>query len=105
MERALKSVFAQRPVDAWLWGHEHRCAVYRDPAGLVQFASLVGHGGIPIASGDHGDVKKAPLTYHYQEEDSAGLTNLGFVVVDLSDSSALARYFNEHGVEHWAEEF
>jgi hypothetical protein len=102
--RSLRPVFAQRPVDAWFWGHEHRCAIYRDPNSPVHFASLVGHGGIPVLPMAP-DPSKAPVTYSYQDEYENGLTHLGFVVVDLSGSSARASYYNERGQMHYVEEF
>jgi len=104
VQRALQQVFDQRPVDAWFWGHEHRCAIYRDPSGPARFASLAGHGGIPVATSMQGDTSKAPLVYHYQEEGDSGLTQLGFVVVDLAGPSARASYYNARGVMHHFEE-
>src|SRR5206468_3258424 len=37
----------RRPVEAWFWGHEHRCAVYA-PTGNIAYPALVGHGGVPV---------------------------------------------------------
>jgi hypothetical protein len=103
LNRALLPVLNQRTIDAWFWGHEHRCAVYRDPAGPVQFASLIGHGGIPMPSTAQVDTKRAPLTYHYQEEFAPGLSYCGFAVLDLDGPATTIRYYNETGACHHIE--
>jgi hypothetical protein len=105
MEKALKPVFEQRNIDAWFWGHEHRCAVYRerDAKKPVKFASLIGHGGVPVKVGKVGDPAKAPLTYHYRDEHISGYQYLGFVVVDLDGAACTAIYYNERGIEHHRE--
>ena len=42
--------FFPRPV-LWLWGHEHRLAIYREAAmdgGVRAFGRCIGHGGMPV---------------------------------------------------------
>ena len=34
-------------IDAWFWGHEHRCMTFK-PHLNVQYASCIGHGGVPV---------------------------------------------------------
>ena len=49
--------FFPRPV-LWLWGHEHRLAIYREAAmegGVRAFGRCIGHGGMPV------DLPPAPL--------------------------------------------
>ena len=105
MEKALEGVFQQRKIDAWFWGHEHRCAVYRDPrpGQPVPFASLIGHGGVPVKVGAQGDAQRAPLTYYYQDVHISGYQYLGFVVVDLDGPNWTAVYYNERNIEHHRE--
>jgi Calcineurin-like phosphoesterase len=102
LERALAPVFAQRQIDAWFWGHEHRCAVYRG-ARYVQFASLIGHGGVPVMVGRKGNARKAPFTYEYRETHTSGYQYLGFIVVDIDGRTCVATYYNERGLEHHRE--
>ncbi|HEY1241487.1 MAG TPA: metallophosphoesterase [Bryobacteraceae bacterium] len=50
----------------WLWGHEHRFAVYnkfRKDGGITAYGRCVGHGGMPVEMKDP-DVSQAPLQYH-----------------------------------------
>ena len=42
--------FFSRPV-LWLWGHEHRLAIYGEaamPGGITAFGRCIGHGGMPV---------------------------------------------------------
>ena len=42
--------FFSRPV-LWLWGHEHRLAIYDEaatPGGVTAFGRCIGHGGMPV---------------------------------------------------------
>lgn len=105
MEQALQGVFQQRKIDAWFWGHEHRCAVYRDPrpGQKVPFASLIGHGGVPAKVGKQGDSQRAPLTYHYQDVHISGFQYLGFAVADLDGPNCSTVYYNERNIEHHRE--
>ncbi len=44
------AAFFARPV-LWLWGHEHRLAIYREtglPGGIRAIGRCIGHGGMPI---------------------------------------------------------
>lgn len=107
MQQALQGVFAQRNIDAWFWGHEHRCAVYRDPIpkhAAVPFATLIGHGGVPVKVGKQGNAEKANFSYHYQDVHISGFQYLGFVVVDLDGPNCTAVYYNERNIEHHREQ-
>jgi len=47
LSRELAGPLSRGEIDAWLWGHEHRCAVYEPVAGLP-FPCCIGHGGVPV---------------------------------------------------------
>src|SRR5262249_20118189 len=50
----------------WLWGHEHRLAIYDRfsvGGGISAFGRCVGHGGMPVELGPP-DTKKAPLKWY-----------------------------------------
>jgi hypothetical protein len=76
--------------------------VYRD-ADYVKFASLIGHGGVPVMVGKKGNRKKAPFTYEYREGNISGYQYLGFAVVDLDGKFGVVTYYNERGDEHHRE--
>jgi hypothetical protein len=93
-------------IDAWFWGHEHRCLVYK-PRDGVNFTSCVGHGGIPsylIAA------QKKPyppdLQYDYREHHGNGIepwNTFGFAVIDLDGRKMRVRYIDESGNMHHQE--
>ena len=50
----------------WIWGHEHRFAVYnkfRKDGGITAYGRCVGHSGMPVELKDP-DVNRAPLQYY-----------------------------------------
>jgi hypothetical protein len=86
-------------VDAWLWGHEHRCIVYDAHLG-VRFSSCVGHGGIPeYLPRGHGE--PAPL-YEYNAKfgDGEPWNTFGFAILDLAGDRLSISYVNEDGDVH-----
>ena len=89
-----------KPVDAWFWGHEHRCAVYR-PSHNITYPALIGHGGVPVYA-NH-ETQPDTVRFQYDEAFRAGLekfARLGFAVVDLDEDQAYVRYVNELGTVH-----
>ena len=47
--------FLKKQEIVWIWGHEHRLAIYykyKDPDGLTAYARCIGHGGMPVETGD-----------------------------------------------------
>jgi hypothetical protein len=89
-----------RAVEAWFWGHEHRCAVYA-PTNNIKYPALIGHGGVPVYSSN-----KAPKQYAVRYFDQRKFTHMmesfsymGFAVVDLDGASGHVRYIDEKGVK------
>jgi predicted phosphodiesterase len=98
----LSAQLEEKRVDAWFWGHEHRCLVY-EPRYNVDFASCVGHGGVP----SYLLAPKEPtwLRYDYRDKHGRGIepwNTFGFAVVDLDESKMSVRYINEYGKEHYS---
>jgi hypothetical protein len=93
-------------VDAWFWGHEHRCAVFR-PQWPVRFTSCVGNGGIPsFLTARMGAPYRLGVKYEYREQYGPGALPwniFGFAVIDLDGPDMHVRYINEFGVEHHRE--
>ena len=106
MRAKLMPVAVERPVDAWFWGHEHRCLVYRDHEN-VRFASCVGHGGIPEYVPEQALTPPKGLVYEYRDvhsKDRQPWITFGFAVVDLDGPRMRVRYIDESGREHWSTE-
>ena len=55
-----------RPV-LWLWGHEHRLAIYgkaRTEDGIESYGRCLGHGGMPVDLGSRVKRPEYPLVFH-----------------------------------------
>lgn len=100
-----------RPLDAWIWGHEHRCTIYANsPKPYLKFGSCIGHGGVPQLLPDPplqdspspDDPQHASLTWAYTADEPADgddWLRFGFAVADFDGPSVAIRYFDEHGSE------
>jgi hypothetical protein len=89
-----------KPVEAWFWGHEHRCAVYA-PSHNVSYPALIGHGGVPVYFSSKAP-KREKLRYQDQRSFSHLLEKfsyMGFAIVDLDGPVGRVRYVDENGVE------
>lgn len=88
-------------LDAWFWGHEHRCEVYSPHAlDADLFASCVGHGGVPelLVPGPSPIDDLVRWTPTSQEAVGAYMRPLrGFAVVDLIGPTGGVSYVNERG--------
>jgi 3',5'-cyclic AMP phosphodiesterase CpdA len=87
-----------RLVEAWFWGHEHRCAVY-EPVHNIKYPALIGHGGVPVYSS-----KTKPKNFKLRHNDTRSFSHLlenysymGFAVVDLDGPVGKVRYVDEDG--------
>jgi hypothetical protein len=94
-------------VDAWAWGHEHRCIEYAETRWddvRVGFSSCIGHGGIPeYLVMKEGSTKPQPWVYEYLRHYGTGWEpwdTFGFAVLELSDDRMKVRYIDEDGSEH-----
>ena len=99
----LQGVLDQGAIDAWLFGHEHRCVLYTGHMG-IKYPRLVGHGGVPVYMG-HKETEPfaAPVQYEYRKYIPGGLGGIehwapfGFAVLDFNGPKIEARYFYEDG--------
>jgi len=73
--------FLQRPV-LWLWGHEHRFAIYgkaRIDKGIEAYGRCLGHGGMPVDIGIPPVRSTRPLVAHDERRyDTLDQTDVGF---------------------------
>lgn len=73
-------------ITAWIWGHEHRCMSFEDPANKIAFPRCLGHGGQLQQAHAPGTRPPAPGIWEEtaQFEDVGGAWgSFGFAVLDL----------------------
>lgn len=83
----------------WLWGHEHRLAIYnhyRTSDGLAFYGRCVGHGGMPIELAKP-DASIAPLALYdadrfHKLDDGTEVGENGFVIVTIQGPTLTLDY-------------
>lgn len=107
LQKKIKPVLETDRVDAWFWGHEHRCIQYEATeweGDRVGFASCLGHGGIPeYLAMKEGETKPPPWAYEYLKpfgSEEEPWEKFGFAVLDLEGPQMSVRYVDEDGTEH-----
>jgi hypothetical protein len=103
LRAALREPLAKGRIDAWLWGHEHRCAVYEPTAGLA-YGRCVGHGGVPV----YAPKPKPPgVRWHLDRSFRIGpevWAFLGFAILDFQGADVSIAYVNEFGERDYGEQ-
>jgi hypothetical protein len=96
----LAPVLQDGGVDAWFWGHEHRCVLY-EPSRGVKYARCVGHGGVPeYMPRTDADPYKRPAAWEFRgRKPKLGQpwNTFGFAVLDFDGSDVQVRYIDEDG--------
>ena len=100
MLERLGKAFEVRPVDAWLWGHEHLACVYQpQPQPYLRFGSCIGHGGVPVLL--EKDEKPHPEVTWRAHEHRQIFENLwqlfGFAVLDFDGPGIDVAYYDQRG--------
>ncbi|HSR93541.1 MAG TPA: metallophosphoesterase [Solirubrobacterales bacterium] len=100
MLERLKPAFDARRIDAWLWGHEHLCCVYKpDLHPYLGFGSCIGHGGVPVLLDDKEplppEVEWRAEEFELHDEDRWQL--FGFAVLDFDGEGIEISYYNQQG--------
>jgi len=103
--------FFSRPV-LWLWGHEHRLAIYHEagmPGGIRAFGRCIGHGGMPV---DLPSAKRHDYTVEfadarvYPNDENLHIGFNGFVQMTLHGNALHLAYVDLNGArvfdEAWA---
>ncbi|MGH7912127.1 MAG: metallophosphoesterase family protein [Candidatus Dormibacteraceae bacterium] len=108
-EKVQRALPTGASVDAWLWGHEHRCTIYGDwPKPYLRFGSCLGNGGVPLLLPDPPlqPLPEAPgyasPTWAYDgAEEAAGnrWLRFGFAILDFDGPHLTIRYVDEHNTE------
>jgi Calcineurin-like phosphoesterase len=100
MLERLDRAFEVRPIDAWLWGHEHLACVYRpQPQPYLRFGSCIGHGGVPVLLEKH-EKPHPEVTWRAREHQQIyeNLWQLfGFAVLDFDGPGIDVAYYDQHG--------
>ena len=95
-------------VDAWFWGHEHRCLRYEKSHEHVGYACCIGNGGVPeYMPRKDGDPIKPPGAWEFRKRKTKLLQPWGafaFVVLDFKGRKVTARYIDEDGENFCTEE-
>jgi hypothetical protein len=67
-------------VDAWIWGHEHRCVGFKP--GRVPYMRCVGHGGVPVK---HRPARHDNVAWEHDRvlDGGEGWARFGFAVLDF----------------------
>jgi hypothetical protein len=108
MTGKITQAVGQHHLDAWFWGHEHRCGVYaNDPVPWLGFGSCLGNGGVPqllpdppLPTAEQRAEGCAPLTWAYDGEEVADgnkWLRFGFAVLDFDGPNLSIEYVDEHG--------
>lgn len=92
------SNFINRPV-LWLWGHEHRMAVYgqyTNGKGINCYGRCVGHGGMPVGINPEVKRPERPLVCydnrHYQSPENITVGYNGFANLTFKGNRVLIEY-------------
>jgi hypothetical protein len=102
--KKIRPVLATGRVNGWIWGHEHRCVVYRGGVEQIGLACCLGHGGVPVyMPRTDADPLPDPATYEFRGSFVKGLETwalFGFAVLDFNGPEIAVRYIDENGCEH-----
>jgi 3',5'-cyclic AMP phosphodiesterase CpdA len=107
LQEKIAPVLEAGRIDAWFWGHEHRCIQYDATewnGHRMGFSSCIGHGGIPeYLVMKEGETRPRPWAYEYLTQYGSGWQPwdmFGFAVLELNDKTMAVRYIDENGVTH-----
>jgi hypothetical protein len=97
----LQPAFDVRQIDAWLWGHEHRCCVYEESyKPFLRFGSCIGHGGVPVLHEE--GPKPAGVEWRaegFEENGEDKWQLFGFAVLDFEGDRIAVAYYDQNGDE------
>lgn len=83
----LQPAFDAGGIDAWFWGHEHRCQTFA-PRPEVRYSACVGHGAMPEAVGG-GEAEPGGWEF---DEGGAEWRWCGLAVLDFKEEAVQVKY-------------
>lgn len=119
--KLLKKERVYEQIDGWLWGHEHRCVVFKPKAERTtprladapEFCACIGHGGVPVTEKNF--EKKKKISDVAWEEDRLDETSpiyegerivpFGFARIDTAPDTLDIRIFDHNGSERYQTTF
>ena len=82
----------------WIWGHEHRLAIYdkfSKDGGITVYGRCLGHGGMPVDLSPP-DRQKAPLRYYdprsHQLDDGTAVGQNGYANITIEQATLTLEY-------------
>jgi hypothetical protein len=106
-----------RTIDAWIWGHEHRCVVFKPKAErknaklkeAPDFCACVGHGGVPVPEKNfNAENRIADVLWEEDRFDNAApiydnvpVVPFGFASIDTGPGAFTFRVFDHTGDERY----
>jgi hypothetical protein len=95
--KQLGPVLNEKLVKAWFWGHEHRCAIYKEMNG-VEYPCLLGHAGVPVRLKPPDDHSAVQWQWNDSiEYEGHSYVTLGAAVLDFDDKVLNISFYNERG--------
>jgi len=89
-------------IDAWLWGHEHRCMAFEAAAAQPRIMRCIGHGGVPIPASAKAENPPPPGQWEeggtFDEHDGVW-HRFGFAVLDFVGPVIDIRYRDDSGTQ------
>jgi CHAT domain/Calcineurin-like phosphoesterase len=94
-------------VNAWFWGHEHRCMMFR-PFREVQYGRCLGNGGVPVYVAHPDDTTvQDPGAFEYRAYIKDGIEKwalFAFAVLEFDGPQLHVRYIDENGTLFYEED-
>jgi hypothetical protein len=91
----LRRTFEAGGVEAWFWGHEHRCMTFY-PRPQVRYAACVGNGAMPERA--RGGIPDSAKEWEYDL--GPRWRWCGFAVLDLEGARIKVRYIDQRDITH-----
>lgn len=115
--RQMKQAGVYNTIDAWLWGHEHRCVVFKPKAErhtprlrqAPDFCACIGHGGVPVTEKNFARQHRiADVAWEEDRLDASSpiyegehILSFGFARIDTLPNSLDFRLFDHRGDERF----
>jgi 3',5'-cyclic AMP phosphodiesterase CpdA len=94
----LRSLLKAGRIDAWMWGHEHRCMGFGQVQDAPKVIRCIGNGGIPMPASSMKEPSPPPGTWQstgtFTDKDGTW-TRFGFAVLDFNGATVTANYYDD----------
>ena len=99
LDRRLQPIRDAGQINAWFWGHEHLCAVYK-ARNKVDYPVLLGHGGFPEKPKKK--MAGAPaMSFEWTAKAASGNLLFGFAVLDFDGSRIDVKLVDQSGTPQY----